>query len=97
MFSPIFCTRASRASDKSPWIKAAISSVFAANAASVTNDANAKKPSSRAAKSVSELTSTNTPKDLSSATLATTTPSAAVRPAFLAALRPLDLRKSSIA
>ena len=55
------------------------------------------KLSSRATKSVSEFTSRMKATVLSSDTLTRETPSAAVRPAFLAAFRPEDLRSSSIA
>src|SRR5690606_27264417 len=59
--------------------------------------AKSRKFSSRATKSVSLLTSTMMPLLPSSAILVSTVPSAAIRPAFLAAFMPLALRRSSIA
>ncbi len=95
MFSPIFCTRASRASSRSPAISAAMSVSLVSASLATTLSANALKFASPAAKSVSELTSTITA--LPSPTTTRSLPSAAVRSAFLAALRPEFLRRSSIA
>src|SRR5690625_1511691 len=97
MFSPIFCTSASRASCKSPPVSASMSASRSLKARSSTVSTKAWKWASRATKSVSLLTSMMTPRLPSSATRAATTPSAAVRPAFLAACMPLDLRSSSMA
>src|SRR5680860_1582715 len=97
MFSPIFWTSASRLASRSPAINTATSVSFFLNATSSTSLAKLMKLSSRATKSVSEFTSKIRPTVWSSEILISETPSAAVRPAFLAAFRPDDLRSSSIA
>ncbi len=101
MFSPILATSAARvASTVSPdgrtsSLSAAASLTLLASAASATALAKATKLPSLATKSVSQLTSTSTASPLPTRTA--TRPSAATRPAFLAALTAPDLRMLSMA
>ncbi len=94
MFSPIFATSARRAcstvvaspSASGASLSTAMSSMLLARRREATASAKPAKLASFATKSVSQLTSTITAFFASGVTLITTTPSAAVRPAFLAAL-----------
>ena len=83
MFSPILATNAARFSSNCACNASIVVPLFSA-AKSATSFAKPKKPASLATKSVSQFISTNTPKPFS--TRARITPSAATRPAFLAAL-----------
>ena len=94
-FSPIFWTSASLSASSSPSMRLATSVPGCAWAALAMRSANARKFSSFAAKSVSQLTSTMVPPFSSDFT--TIVPSAAIRPAFLAAFKPLDFLRLSIA
>ena len=100
MFSPILATRFARASSTvmssyAAALNASTESILLASAVSATWLANARKLLSIATKSVSQLTSAISA--VVPAVLAKTTPSAAIRPAFLAALIAPDLRMFSIA
>ena len=88
MFSPILATSASRTSLtleplRSASLSASISLMLFAAATSRSSLPNLRKPSSRATKSVSQLSSSMVARPPS--TLVRITPSAAIRPAFLAA------------